>query len=193
MIDYIKGVLTELTPTSAIVECGGIGYDISISLQDYSVLLGKQDTKLYIFESIREDAHLLYGFTTKRARELFVLLTGVSGVGPNTARMILSALTVGDLEMGITTGNAALLKSVKGIGAKTAERIIIDLRDKIKSDTSSLSSQPSLSTEAYEEALSALTMLGFAPPAARKVISKLFRENPALHVEDAIKQALKML
>jgi Holliday junction DNA helicase RuvA len=193
MIDYLSGQLTEITPTSAIVECGGIGYEVNISLIDFTSIQNEKNVKLYIHETIREDAHLLYGFTSKRGRELFRLLIGVSGVGPNTARLILSAITVTDLEQTIASGNDSILKSVKGIGAKTAQRIIVDLKDKIKVGESTLISMSSTSSESYDEALSALIMLGFTSQQSQKVLKKLFADTPSITVENAIKMALKML
>ncbi|MBO5749200.1 MAG: Holliday junction branch migration protein RuvA [Muribaculaceae bacterium] len=193
MIDYLSGQLTEITPTSAIVECGGIGYEVNISLIDFTSIQNEKNVKLYIHEAIREDAHLLYGFTSKRGRELFRLLIGVSGVGPNTARLILSAITVTDLEQTIASGNDSILKSVKGIGAKTAQRIIVDLKDKIKVGESTLISMSPTSSESYDEALSALIMLGFTSQQSQKVLKKLFADTPSITVENAIKMALKML
>lgn len=193
MIDYLSGQLTEITPTSAIVECGGIGYEVNISLIDFTSIQNEKNVKLYIHEAIREDAHLLYGFTSKRGRELFRLLIGVSGVGPNTARLILSAITVTDLEQTIASGNDSILKSVKGIGAKTAQRIIVDLKDKIKVGESTLISMSPISSESYDEALSALIMLGFTSQQSQKVLKKLFADTPSITVENAIKMALKML
>ena len=193
MIDYLSGQLTEITPTSAIVECCGIGYEVNISLIDFTSIQNEKNVKLYIHEAIREDAHLLYGFTSKRGRELFRLLIGVSGVGPNTARLILSAITVTDLEQTIASGNDSILKSVKGIGAKTAQRIIVDLKDKIKVGESTLISMSPTSSESYDEALSALIMLGFTSQQSQKVLKKLFADTPSITVENAIKMALKML
>jgi Holliday junction DNA helicase RuvA len=175
------------------VECGGIGYEVNISLIDFTSIQNEKNVKLYIHEAIREDAHLLYGFTSKRGRELFRLLIGVSGVGPNTARLILSAITVSDLEQTIASGNDSILKSVKGIGAKTAQRIIVDLKDKIKVGESTLISMSSTSSESYDEALSALIMLGFTSQQSQKVLKKLFADTPSITVENAIKMALKML
>ena len=183
MIEYIKGELTGLTPTDAIVETAGIGYIASISLSTYTALEGQRQVKLLIHEVIREDTHALYGFSDERERELFRLLIGVSGVGANTA----------DLEQVIMQGDYGKLKNVKGIGVKTAQRIIVDLKDKIKVTEETLTIQPSFSSEAYEEALAALLMLGFARPQSQKVLKKLFDKDPALKVERAVKQALAML
>ena len=193
MIDYLSGQLTEITPTSAIVECGGIGYEVNISLIDFTSIQNEKDVKLYIHEAIREDAHLLYGFTSKRGRELFRLLIGVSGVGPNTARLILSAITVTDLEQTIASGNDSILKSVKGIGAKTAQRIIVDLKDKIKVGDSTFIIGTREDNQVQEETIAALIMLGYPQPAAKKVVQKISKENPNLKVEELIKAALKAL
>jgi Holliday junction DNA helicase RuvA len=194
MLDYIKGEIIELTPASAVVDVRGIGYITHISLNTYSALAGLKEARLYIYEAIREDAHQLFGFMEKRERELFLLLISVSGVGANTARMVLSSLAVYELEGIIASGNSSALKTVKGIGSKTAERIIIDLKDKVKAGES-----PNLQTlvapvsEAVQEAVSALVMLGFNQPASQKVVNKITKENPALTVEQLIKHALKML
>lgn len=194
MIEYIKGSIAEITPAYAIIDNNGIGYMINISLYAYEKLQGtQQEAMLYIYEAIREDAHVLYGFVDKRERELFMLLISVSGVGPNTARMILSALTPDDLSASIATGNVNSLKMVKGIGAKTAQRIIVDLKDKIKTDSSTLLSMTPANNEVYEEALAALVMLGFTQTMSQKVLAKLLAANNQITVEDAIKQALKMM
>lgn len=194
MLDYIKGTIEENNPAYVVIDNHGVGYMLNISLTTYSELQKAEgEVKVYVYEAIREDAHVLYGFIDKRERDVFILLISVSGVGPNTARMILSAYTAHDLEVSIATGNAAALKSVKGVGAKTAQRIIVDLKDKINVVGDSLIDKAPLMNEAYEEAMAALTMLGFAKPAVQKVLKKLFTDTPDLTVELAIKQALKML
>lgn len=193
MIDYISGPIAELNPAQAVIDCGGIGYEINITLIDFTEIQGSKTALFYVEEAIREDAHILYGFLTKRSRTLFRLLTGVSGVGPNTARLIMSALKAADLEAVISSGNDKALKAVKGIGAKTAQRIIVDLRDKIKPQGDSLMLQTADASEAYDEALSALVTLGFSRPASEKALKKIFGDTPSASVEQAIKNALKML
>ena len=193
MIDYIKGEIVELTPASVVIEVGGIGYFAHISLNTYSALSGLKTCKLFVYEAIREDAHQLFGFVEKRERELFLHLISVSGVGANTARMVLSSIAVYELEGIIASGNANALKAVKGIGNKTAERIIIDLKDKVKISGTVTSVQTSALSEIAQEAVSALTMLGFNQLASQKVVSKIYAEKPTLSVEEIIKNALKML
>lgn len=198
MIEYIKGELTELTPAMAVVECHGVGYGINVSLNTYSAIQGKKEIKLYIVESIREDAYNLYGFATKQERELFLLLITVSGIGGNTARMILSALSPSELCNVISSGNDKLLKTVKGIGLKTAQRIIVDLKDKIGTtgiDASDVLTAPvtHAHSEVYEEAIAALTMLGFAQAPSQKAVSAILKEEPEAAVEKVIKLALKRL
>ena len=198
MIEYIKGELTEITPAMAVIECNGLGYGINVSLNTYSAIQGKKEVKLYISESIREDAYILYGFATKQERELFLLLISVSGIGGNTARMILSALTPSELCNVISSGNDKLLKTVKGIGLKTAQRIIVDLKDKISTTdigTSTTSAPISITAnnEIYEEAIAALTMLGFAQAPSQKVVAAILKEEPDAAVEKVIKLALKRL
>ena len=198
MIEYIKGKLAEITPTTAIIECNGIGYNINISLNTYSDIQRKEEIKLYIYEAIREDAFVLYGFATKQERELFLLLISVSGIGGNTARMILSALTPNELCNVISSGNDTLLKTVKGIGLKTAQRIIVDLKDKIgnagvSNETAGSFTGNISNNEIYEEAVSALTMLGFSPAPSQKVVNALLKEEPHAEVERIIKLALQRL
>ena len=200
MIDYIKGELTELTPAIAVVECHGVVYGVNISLNTYASIQGHKEVKLYIYEAIREDAYVLWGFSNKQERELFLLLISVSGIGGNTARMILSSLTPAELVDVISTDNAKLLKNVKGIGLKTAQRIIVDLKDKIvKTDVASQSSTlglgetNSVSKEVQDEATTALTMLGFQASASQKVVVSILREDPSASVEKVIKLALKQL
>lgn len=193
MIEYIKGKLTGLTPTYAVIETGGIGYLLNISLMAYTALQGSTDARLYVHEAIREDAHILYGFIDEAERAIFRELIGVSGVGANTARMIISTFSVHDLEQLIISGDHARLKSVKGIGAKTAQRIIVDLKDKIKPTGDTLLVQALPSSESFDEALAALVMLGFARPQSQKVLRKLFDADPTLKVEAAIKKALTMM
>jgi Holliday junction DNA helicase RuvA len=197
MIDYIKGNIAELNPAYAVVDNHGIGYMLNISLLTYDSLatIGQgNEAKLYVHEAIREDAHLLYGFSTKKEREAFLLLISVSGVGPNIARMIMSSMNVEDFSRAIAGNNVALFKSVKGVGAKTAQRIIVDLKDKIKlADDTLLDKTDLASGETFDEALAALVMLGFTQQASQKALKSLFSSNPALTVEQAIKQALKLM
>ena len=197
MIEYIKGVIAELNPAYAVIDNHGIGYMMNISLSTYdhiSRVKAGQEVMLYVHEAIREDAHLLYGFATPRERDAFLLLISVSGVGPNTARMILSSMTVDDFSRAIAGNNVALFKSVKGVGAKTAQRIIVDLKDKIKLADDTLLEKTDLAAgETFDEALAALVMLGFTQQASQKALKSLFSSNPALTVEQAIKQALKLM
>ena len=203
MIEYIRGELTELTPTLAVVETAGVGYAMSISLNTFSAIQGKKEVKLYVQESLvtggRDDSFTLYGFSTRQERELYRLLVTVSGVGANTARMILSASSPAELCNIIANGDERMLKSVKGIGLKTAQRIIVDLRDKIVSSgvTNELhvSEQPSsmVNNSVKDEAVQALTMLGFSPAPSAKVVIAILKEQPNLPVEQVIKLALKLI
>lgn len=193
MIEYIKGELTSLTPAYAVVEASGIGYLLNITLAAFTELQGKASTRLLVHEIIREDAHVLYGFIHENERELFRLLLAVPGVGAATARIILSSIPVSELEIVIASGDHARLKSVKGIGAKTAQRIIVDLRDKIKPGEETLLIQPAVNEEVFEEALGAMVILGFPRAAAQKALRAIFRETPSADVEAAIKKALTML
>ena len=199
MIEYIKGELTELTPALATVEASGIGYGLNISLNTFSAIQGKREVKLYVYEAIREDAHSLFGFVNKKEREMFLLLISVSGVGANTARMILSSLSVSELCNAISTNNERLIKGIKGIGLKTAQRIIVDLRDKIVAlgiaEEIPVGGQVSapVNCQVKDEAVSALTMLGFAPAPSQKVVVAIMQEQPNAPVEQVVKQALKMI
>ena len=193
MIDYITGTVTELNPACAVVECNGIGYDINISLNTFSALEKDASCKILIHEAIRDDAHLLYGFATADERNLFRQLITVSGVGAGTARMMLSSLTPSDLREAIISGNVAILKGVKGIGLKTAQRIIVDLKDKIGKHAVSGEILAFSDNTAREEALSALVMLGFARSSVLKVIDNILRENKKLQVEEIVRKALKLL
>lgn len=193
MIDYIRGELTELNPAYAVVEAAGVGYELNISLTAYAAIEGMTQVKLLVHEVIREDAHVLFGFLEERERVMFRALIGVSGVGANTARMILSSIPVAELEQVIVSGDYQRLKNVKGIGLKTAQRVIVDLKDKIKAGDDSLIIQSTQTSDAYNEALAALQMLGFARQQSQKALKKIFEATPAIKVEMAIKQALSML
>lgn len=202
MIEYIKGILSDLNPTAAVIEAAGVGYYVAITLPTYSALVGSEDkeVKLYVTEVIREDAHELYGFTVRAERQLFELLMTVSGVGAATARMIMSAFSAEELRMLIATGNAKGMAKVKGLGPKTAQRIIVDLKDKaLKLD---MGGDPTELPMAFDdpadsgikaEAVSALTMLGFAAAASGKAVDKILKNDPTLKVESVIREALKML
>ena len=199
MIEYIKGELTELTPALATVEAAGVGYGLNISLNTFTALQKEERkmVKLYVFEIIREDAHVLYGFINKKEREMFELLITVSGVGANTARMMLSGMSVSELCNAISTGNARLIQSIKGIGKMTAQRIIVDLRDKIVAlgiadeiPAGGTMSAP-VNNAVRDEAVAALTMLGFSPAPTQKVVVQILQAQPTLPVEQVVKLALK--
>jgi len=199
MIEYVKGELTELTPALATVEAAGVGYGLNISLNTYSAIQGKKEVKLYVYESIREDAYQLFGFVNKKEREMFELLISVSGVGANTARMILSSLSVNELCNAISTGNERVIKSIKGIGLKTAQRMIVDLRDKIVAlgitgeiPVGGVTEAP-VNNQVKDEAVGALTMLGFAPAPSQKVVMAILQEQPDAPVETVVKLALKQI
>ena len=196
MIEYIKGTVAELNPAAAVIESSaGVAYRLNISLATFSAIEGKEQAKLLVHESIRDDAWVLYGFAEERERELFRALIGVSGVGAATAIIILSSMQGDELAAVITAGDAKRLTSIKGIGAKTAERIIVDLRDKIKlsGENSALPLMTQQHSEAYDEAMAALVMLGFDRKASEKAISKIFEAEPQIKVESAIRKALSML
>ena len=201
MIEYVRGELAELRPATAVIDCNGVGYAANISLNTYSAIQGKKTCKLFIYEANSEDAYVLYGFADKQEREIFLLLISVSGIGGNTARMILSALSPSELVSVISAENANLLKTVKGIGLKTAQRLIVELKDKIKTvgmaavggTTSAGMLLQSANAEVQEEAVAALTMLGFAAAPSQKVVLAVLKEEPEAPVEKVIKLALKRL
>ena len=205
MIEYIKGDLTDLTPALAVIEAGGVGYALNISLNTYTAIQGKKEVKLFVHESLvaggRDDSFTLYGFATKQERELYRMLISVSGVGANTARMMLSSLSPAELCDAIASSNEKLIKSVKGIGLKTAQRIIVDLKDRIVSTgiadelhvSTNKDNSPSVNTAVKDEAVSALTMLGFSPAPSAKVVTEILTEQPELPVEMVVKEALKKI
>lgn len=203
MIDYIKGELAELTPAQAIVEAYGVGYALNISLNTYENIRGKKDVKLYVHESLvtggRDDSYTFFGFATKQERDLYRLLITVSGVGANTARMILSAAPPAELAGAISSGNERLLKGVKGIGLKTAQRIIVDLKDKILSlgiaqeVSAGTAADSTIPSDVRDEAVAALTMLGFSPAPTAKVVTAILTDDPSLPVEQVVKLALKQI
>ncbi len=193
MFDYIKGEIDQLTPTNVIIESGGIGYLMHISLNSYAQLNEKTNAKVFIHQVIREDAHLLYGFFSKEEREIFRLLISVSGIGPNTARMILSALSPMETIEAITTGNVMVLKSVKGIGAKTAQRVIVDLRDKVGKTVEKDEIFDVSSNRIKEESLSALATLGFSKSSVIKIVESIISKNPEISVEQLLREALGKL
>ena len=193
MYEFIRGAVAGLNPASVIIETGGIGFFINISLNTYSKINGKQEARLLVHQVVREDAHILYGFAEKQERELFRYLISVSGVGAGTAIMMLSSLNPNEITTAIVTGNADVLKAVKGIGAKTAQRIIIDLKDKLGKMPESGQILISPDNTLQNEALSALVMLGFAKKDAEKTVSKIISEDPGATVERVIKTALKRL
>lgn len=195
MLEYVKGEIVELTPTQVIIDNAGLGYCINISLSTYSAIQGKDRVKLYLYEAIREDAFVLFGFSDKAEREMFLLLISVSGVGAGSARMILSSFTVPELQTAILSGDERAIKSVKGIGLKTAGRIIIDLKDKVSAlGQPEIREQSAVAvSEVADEALSALVMLGFNQVAVRKTVASIIKASPSSTVEEIIKKALKML
>lgn len=199
MIEYIKGEVADTAPAMVVIEAAGVGYGLNVSLNTYSAVQGKKEVKLYVYEAIREDAHELFGFATKKERDLFKLLISVKGVGANTARMILSAMSPAELCNHISTGNERLIKTIKGIGSKTAQLIIVELRDKIVTlgiqgevPAGGAIAAP-VNNAVKDEAISALTMLGFAPAPTHKVVLQILNDNPSAPVEDVVKMALKMI
>jgi Holliday junction DNA helicase RuvA len=200
MIEYVKGELADVTPAYAVVDVHGVGYGLNISLNTYTAIQGKKEARLWVYEAIREDAYVLFGFATKQERDMFLLLITVSGVGANTARMILSEMTVSEICNVISSGNERVLKSVKGIGLRTAQRIIVDLKDKIISSgvAQELSSNAGHDTamvnnSVKDEAVGALTMLGFSPAPSAKVVVAILKQQPDLPVEQVVKLALKQI
>lgn len=204
MIDYIKGELAEITPAMAVVEAAGVGYALNISLNTYTAIQGNKEVKLYVHESLitggRDDSYTFFGFASKQERELYRLLISVSGVGANTARMILSSAAPAELSNAIASGNERLLKGVKGIGLKTAQRIIVDLKDKVLAlgiaqevTVGDGSSTVVVNNEVTDEAVSALTMLGFSPAPSSKVVKAILTESPDMPVEMVVKEALKRI
>jgi Holliday junction DNA helicase RuvA len=193
MIDYISGKITALNPAFVVIECNGVGYNINISLNTYAALEKAETCRILIHEAIREDAYQLFGFAEEEERDLFRQLITVSGVGAGTARMMLSSLRAADLRQAIIEGNTGVLKSVKGIGLKTAQRIIVDLKDKIGKHTVSGEIIAFSDNTAREESLSALVMLGFARNSATKVVDNLLRDDRTLPVEEIVRKALKLL
>ena len=199
MYDYLRGAIAELTPTYAVVECGGVGYIVAISLQTYTALEGREEALVYVHYVVREDTQQLYGFAERTERDLFRLLIGVSGVGGGTARMILSTYTPSELSTIISTENAVLLKNVKGLGLKTAQKIIVDLRDKVAAVvaggtlSANVVAPMAVSSEVYTEAVAALGMLGFGKAASEKVLKRVVKDKPSAEVEELIRLALKQL
>lgn len=202
MIEYLRGKLSDIEPTMAVIDCMGVGYGVNITLNTYSAIQGKGDIRLWVYESIREDAYQLWGFATKLERTLFLHLISVSGIGAGTARIILSAMTPADLCNTIVEGNDKMLRQVKGIGPKAAQRIIVELKDKIAtlsaeagqaSSITDAGKAGNINTEVRDEAVQALTMLGFSPAPTHKVVTSILKEEPTAPVEKVIKLALKML
>ena len=195
MIDYIKGIIVEITPTDMVLECHGIGYRILISLQTYEALNGQSESKVYIHHYLREDEELYYGFGSKDERELFRLLIGVSGIGASTARMMLSSLTSDEIRNAILAEDINKIKSIKGIGLKSAQRLILELKDKVVkgagSDNTTLFS--TVSNPAVDEAVTALVMLGFTKANVNKVVTAVLKESPGATLEEIIKKSLKIL
>ena len=200
MIDFIRGKIAELSPTEVILDVNGVGYEINITLPTYSLLMGQTETKLFVYEAIREDAHDLYGFLTKGERQLFLALITVSGVGPGSARMILSGYTAAEIRQLIAVGNAKALSQIKGLGLKSAQKIIVELKDKVlKIDlgdnlgSTNINVAAAANSVVYDEAVQALVALGYASAPVSKTVQKLLADDPTLTVEQVIKQAFKQL
>lgn len=201
MIEYIRGIVDELTPTQAIIETkSGVGYALSISLNTYTAIQNKNEVRLFVYEVIREDAYLLFGFATRIERELFELLIGISGVGGQTARMVLSAFTPADLANIVQSEDVRSLKSVKGIGPKAAQRIIVELKDKManfmgtgNAANAADGTNVQVASPVVDEAVQALAVLGFSPAPTQKVVMQIVKDDPSIPVEVIIKKALKML
>lgn len=205
MIEFVRGELAEITPAYAVVDVNGVGYGLNISLNTYTAIQREKQVKLYVYEAIREDAYVLFGFAKQQERKMFELLISVSGVGANTARVILSEMSLNDLVQVITLDDAKTLKGVKGIGLKTAQRIIIELKDKVLqagivdgveaggAAGAASTAAVGINTEVKEEAVGALTMLGFQAAISNKVVIALLKENPDMPVEQVVKQALKLV
>ena len=196
MYEYISGALAELSPTYAVVEAAGVGYYINISLHTFSAIEGQEQARLYVHFVVREDAQILYGFATRQERELFRLLISVSGVGGNTARMILSTYSTSELKNIISTGNAVLLKNVKGLGLKTAQKIIVELNGKMIDlglEAKAVEKKSEVDNEVLNETVAALVMLGFQKAASEKVVKALLKEQSDISVEDAVRQALRRM
>jgi Holliday junction DNA helicase RuvA len=193
MLEFIKGEIADLNPTAVVLELNGLGYEVQISLYSYSHMQGLNSCRVYIHQVIREDAHILFGFINKEERDIFRQLISVSGVGANTARMILSSMSPDEVRNAIIQGNDALLRGIKGIGAKSAQRIIIDLKDKVGKVGESVEIFRHANNTNKNEALSALEVLGFSKKQSEKIVDKLMSGNSSLSVEELIKQALKLL
>lgn len=196
MIEYIKGEIAELTPAFVVVDANGVGYGMGISVNTYTALQGQKEGKLYVYEAIREDSHDLFGFASKREREMFLLLITVNGIGSNTARMILSEMTVDELCTVIAQGDEKMLKRIKGIGPRSAARIIVELQDKaaeLSYQTVPVNAQAAVNQKVVSEAVSALTMLGFASAPTHKVVNEIVKEQPDITVEQVIKRALTLI
>ena len=197
MYEYISGLVTDLAPTYAVIDAGGVGYYINISLQTYSAIEGEKSARLYVHFAVREDTQVLYGFATKLERELFRQLISVSGVGGNTARMILSTYSTSELRNIIATENAVLLKNVKGLGLKTAQKIIVELSGKMLELGADRDVAPVVAgnqgNAVLDETLAALVMLGFQKGASEKVVKAILNESPSISVEEAVRQALRRL